>query len=435
MTTATVERRLRITAPAERVSSLLLLLACIVLAACQTRDRPPEVKVALVDFVSGSVARSGMNAVNGGKLVIDQINARGGIGGVPMRALEADEAGTVEQVVRNYRRLVLDERVDAVIGYTSSASCLAIAPVADELRALTIVHTCGTYRLFEEQPRAYVVRAGSHGAADSVSAALYLLAVRPDLGTVAAINDDYAWGRDAWAMFAGALRRLRPGVQVVEELWPRPFVGEYSTEIRTLLAARPDAIFTSMWGVHLDVFIQQGQARGLFGTTLVVMSAGETALLSLGREVPPGIAMSGRGRYLLSPDPARDELNRQFIADYTARYGEIPVYPAYRMAQAIYGLKAAWEAAIQARRGAWPSTEDVIAAFHDLSYRTPSGLVTTQANHDSRQDAVFGITSARLDPRYGFPLLERVRVFPAERVNPPAGTRTREWIERGAWGS
>jgi branched-chain amino acid transport system substrate-binding protein len=145
--------------------------------------------------------------------------------------------------------------------------------------------------------------------------------------------------------------------------------------------------------------------------------------------------MSGRGRYLLSPDPERDPLNRQFIAGYTARFGEIPVYPAYRMAQAIYGLKAAWEAAIRARRGTWPSTEDVVAAFHDLSYRTPSGIVTTQANQDSRQDVVFGITSARLDPRHGFPLLERVRVFPAERVTPPAGTRTQEWIERGAWGS
>jgi len=41
-----------------------------------------------------------------------------------------DEAGTVDQVGANYRRLVTDEKVDAVIGYTSSANCLAVAPVA-----------------------------------------------------------------------------------------------------------------------------------------------------------------------------------------------------------------------------------------------------------------------------------------------------------------
>ena len=32
------------------------------------------------------------------------------------------------------RRLVLDEKVDAVVGYTSSGNCLAIGPVAEELK-------------------------------------------------------------------------------------------------------------------------------------------------------------------------------------------------------------------------------------------------------------------------------------------------------------
>ena len=416
-----------------RSVSSFLLGAALLATACGSGHRPSELKVALVDFTSGSPAPFGIGATNAGRLVIEQINATGGIGGVPVRALEMDEAGPVDQVVRSYRRLVLDEKVDAVIGYTSSANCLAVAPVAEELKTLTIIHVCGTFRLFEGKPLEYVVRAGSQGAADSVGAALYLVAVRPGLKTVAAINDDYVWGRDSWTMFEHTLKRLKPEVRVVATLWPRAFIGEYSAEIAALLAARPDAIFTSMWGVHLDIFIQQAQARGLFGKSLVVMPAGETALLTLGRAVPAGIAMSGRGRYLYRPDPERDPLNRQFIADYAVRYGEIPVYPAYRMAQAIYGLKAAYEKAFRAKNGAWPSPEDVIKAFRGLTYRTPSGMVTTQSNQDSHQEVVFGMTTARLDPRYGFPLLDRVRVFPPEWVNPPVGVRTLEWIDGGAW--
>ena len=47
-------------------------------------------------------------------------------------------------------------------------------------------------------------------------------------------------------------------------------------------------------------------------------------------------------------------MNREFIADYEARFNEIPVYPAYRMAQSILGMKAAYEKAIKAKNGSGP---------------------------------------------------------------------------------
>src|SRR3989442_11942467 len=40
--------------------------------------------------------------------------------------------------------------VDAVVGYLVAGSCLAVAPVADELKMLTLLSTCSTPRIFEE---------------------------------------------------------------------------------------------------------------------------------------------------------------------------------------------------------------------------------------------------------------------------------------------
>lgn len=424
---------------AVRLARLLsaLLAASLLASACAGAapwsssggQKPSELKIAMVDFMSGGAAKFGTGALNAGKLLFDQLNEQGGIGGVRVNYQVQDENGTVDQVVTNYRRLVLDEKVDAVIGYTSSANCLAVAPVADELKKLTVIHICGTYRLFEDASPKYVVRASSHGISDSAGAALYALAVKPDLKTVAAINDDYAWGRDSWEMFVHALRKVKPDVQVKEELWPKAFIGEYSAEISKLQAARPDVIHTSLWGGHMDSFIKQAQARGLFGDALVVMTTGETALLTLGKDVPNGIAMSGRGQYLYVPEPETNELNRRFIADYTARFNEIPVYPSYRMAQAVLGLKAAYEKAIQAKGGQWPTTEDVLTAYQDLTYETPAGTISTRSNHDSQQQAVYGISSGRLDSRWGFPLLERIQLFPPDQVNPPVGTKTVQWLD------
>jgi branched-chain amino acid transport system substrate-binding protein len=145
------------------ISALVLVLsACVPGTPGASGQKPSELKIAMVDFMSGGGAKFGTVALNAGALVFDQINAQGGVGGVKVNYQKVNEDGPVDQTVTNYRRLVTDEKVDAVIGYTSSANCLAVAPVADELKKLTIIHVCGTYHLFEDAPRKYVVRASSH---------------------------------------------------------------------------------------------------------------------------------------------------------------------------------------------------------------------------------------------------------------------------------
>src|SRR5713226_9287666 len=137
---------------AERLFRLsgCVLVAALLVAACMPGapassgggQKPSELKIAMVDFMSGGAAKFGTAALNAGEMTFDQLNAQGGIGGVKVNYQKVDEAGPVDQVVTNYRRLVTDEKVDAVIGYTSSANCLAVAPIADELKKLTVIHIC-----------------------------------------------------------------------------------------------------------------------------------------------------------------------------------------------------------------------------------------------------------------------------------------------------
>ena len=63
-----------------------------------------ELKIAMVDFMSGGAAKFGTGALNAGKMLFDQINEQGGIGGVKVSYQTVDENGTVDQVVTNYRR-------------------------------------------------------------------------------------------------------------------------------------------------------------------------------------------------------------------------------------------------------------------------------------------------------------------------------------------
>ncbi len=398
-------------------------------AATKPSGAPSELKVGLVDFLSGAAALFGTSGKNAAEWLVDKWNKEGGIRGVKVKLVIVDEAGGPDKQVTEYRRLGLDEGVDAIVGYTSSADCLAIAPVAEELQILTIVPICGTRRLTEERQLKYVFRTSNHQAADSVMAARYILASKPDVQTIAGANEDYAWGRDSWDDFKAAMLQLKPDVKVLAELWTKIQAGEYSAEISKLLAAKPEAIHSTFWGGGLVTFVKQAAPRGLFKAGQVFFSVAEQSLQDLKAEMPDGVIVAPRATagYFLHPDPARNPLQKEFVEGIKARYGRYPDYAYHRTYQAFAGLKAAYEKAIDQGGGKWPKTDDVIKAFESLTWEVPYGTVTMRADHQAVHGGMIGIT--KFSPAYGFPIIEHIAEFRAEEIMPPLGVKTPDWLK------
>jgi branched-chain amino acid transport system substrate-binding protein len=160
--------------------------ACAALAAQPaTAQQAESFKLGIVTFLSGAAAGPfGVPARNAAELTIETLNAgkmpapyeKKGINGLPIEMVITDEAGGTTKQVTEYRNLVQRANVDAIIGYISSGDCLAIAPLADELKKLTIFFDCGTPRIFEDATYRYLFRTGAHATMDNVAAARYLLA-------------------------------------------------------------------------------------------------------------------------------------------------------------------------------------------------------------------------------------------------------------------
>jgi branched-chain amino acid transport system substrate-binding protein len=403
-----------------------LVAAYLQFGPALAQSKPSEIKIAIVQFLSGAGAPHDASAVNTARLLTEQFNAAGGIEGVRLNTMYVDEAGSAADKVAEYRRLVQDEKITVTIGYTSSANCLAVAPVADELKTLTIFHVCANYRLIDKGVHKYVFRTAAHAASENISAALYVLATKPDLKTIAGLNYDYAYGRDSWDVFKRTILKLKPDVQVVGELWTKFLATEYSAEISRLLALKPDVIHTVNWGAGLTSLINQGETRGLFEQSLVVMTTG---LLNQADILPKGAAFSGRGYHLQYPDPDKNAGNREYLTSYKAKFNSMPDYQGTFMAQAFYGLKAAIEKAAKMRNGAWPTTEEIAAAMEGLEFDTPRGRVVVRKDHEAVHEAMWGLTSGQKHPAFGYPILDQFRVFPASDVTPPEGKKTVEWIE------
>ena len=421
------------------VAGVLSLAVSAPASAQAVPGAPATLKIGIVSFLSGAAAGPfGVPSRNAAEVLIEQINAgkanapynKPGIGGVPIQAVYIDEAGGADKQVGELRRLVLDEKVDLVIGYISSADCLAVVPVAEELKKLTVLFDCGTNRIFEEKSYKYVFRTKGHQIIDNIGAARYVLKVKPGLKTIAGINQNYAWGQDSWATFRDSLLKLKSDVKVAAEQFPKLLAGEYSSEISALQAARPDVIHSSFWGGDLEGLIIQAMPRGLAGQSLMILTTADTLLPRLGRDVPKGVVIAARGPHgALAPKSA---LNDWFVKIYRDRYNVRPVYPSYHMSQAILGVKTAFEKAIAANHMMWPSQDQVITAFEHLEFQTPSGPIKMALGkgHQGVEPVVFGITGD-FDQATGEVKLTNVIEFPVECVNPPEGMKSEDWIKQG----
>ena len=421
------------------LASLAAATAAVVPVQAQ-QPTAATVKLGIVSFLTGPAASPfGIPGRNGAEIVIEALNSGNapapfntvGFGGSKVEAKYIDEAGSAANTVTEFRNLVQRDQVDAVVGYVSSGSCLAVTPVAEELKALTVFYDCGTPRIFEEKARNYVFRVSPHATMDNVAAARYLLAKKKNVTSYSGINQNYAWGQDSWRDFVGAMKVLAPNVTLDKVLFPKLFAGEYGAEVSTLLTSKSQALHTSFYDGDLEGFVYQEQARGLDKRMTIIMTTGETAIWRLRDKMPDGTIIGARGA---NGPLARDtEINRWLQKIYTDRYNIPPTYPAYQMAQSLLGLKLAYEKA--AKPGVKPTADQIAAAFKGIEFEGPAGHVKMAIGdgHQGVTETAYG--TYRFNKEKKEPEIVDIVRFPAECVNPPAGIDADKWIAEGMQGA
>ncbi len=412
----------------------------LTLGAAGTANAADEFKIGIVSFLSGQAADSfGVPAVNGAKVLIEAFNNgtapapynKKGFGGMKIVPVYVDENGGATKQVQELRNLYERENVDVVVGYVGSGDCLAVAPVAEEMKRFLILYDCGTPRIFEEANYKYVFRTASHAAMDNVGAVRYLKARNVKIEGYNMINQDYAWGHDSLKDFTLSMQVLYPQSKALSDQRPKFGAGQYGTEISQLMSNPADVTHSSLWGGDLQAMILQAAPRGLFKKSQVILTAADHVLTPLGEKMPDGVIIGARGAYgQMAP---KSPLNDWWWAEYQkANAGVYPVQAPYRMAQALMGLKLAVEKAMAAnKKGGKPSIEQIADALRGSEWDAPAGRIKMAlgGGHQAIQSAAFGRT--RYDAAKKMVILDDIQRFAAECVNPPANMKSEEWIKAG----
>ena len=399
-------------------------------------------KIGIVSFLSGQAAESfGIPAVNGAKVLIDAFNKghapapynKAGFGGLQIEAIYVDEAGGATKQVQELRNLYEREKVDVVVGYVGSGDCLAVAPVAEELKKFLVLYDCGTPRIFEENNYKYVFRTASHAAMDNVSMVRYLKSRKIPVSNYSMINQDYAWGQDSRKDFMLSMANLYPDAKPAVDQLPKFGAGQYGTEISALMSQPADLIHSSLWGGDLQAFILQSGPRGMFKKSQVVLTAADHVLPGLGNKVPDGTIIGARGAYGLMAPPS--PLNTWWWELYSKANNVYPVQAPYRMAQSLMGLKLAVEKAMQANKGQKPSMEQMMTALRGSEWMSPAGKIRMALGNGQQaiQDTAIGRTKWSEDKK--MVLIEDIQHFDADCVNPPPNVKSEDWLKSGFAGA
>ncbi len=100
------------------------------------------IKIGGMFSTTGIIAGSGSEALSGAQILIEEVNAAGGINGSPVQLVHADDESRPEQAVSQLKRLIQRERVLAIAGPASTVVSASLSPILNESKIAAVGCIC-----------------------------------------------------------------------------------------------------------------------------------------------------------------------------------------------------------------------------------------------------------------------------------------------------
>src|ERR1051325_10288709 len=316
----------------------------------------------------------------GWELALEEINAKGGIGGRKLEILSRDDGGTPGDAVRVAEELISREKADVLMGTFASNVGLAVANLAAQRRLVFLAAEPLTDKIVWENGNAYTFRLRP-------STYMQVAMLVPEAAKLkkkrwAIVYPNYEYGQSATESFKKLLNAAQPDVEFVTEQAPPLGKIDAGAVVQALAEAKPDAIFSSLFAADLQKFAREGNTRGLFaGRSVFNLLGGEPEYLDpLKDETPEGWWVTG---YPWSE--IRTPEHQRFRDAYQKRWNDYP------RVGSVVGYTALYAIAEGLRKAGSTDPQKLSAAFAGLQMESPFGRITWRAiDHQSTMGAYVG---------------------------------------------
>ena len=243
---------------------LAVLAVIIVLCAAGAAFAANPIKVGYLAALTGDFAAYGITEVNMAKLVVGDINAKGGVLGRPLELVIYDTKTRNEDAVNAVRRMIESDKVVAIIGANSSGINIATAPIVDKGKTPQI-STVGTNPLVTVDSKG-VVRPYSFRICftdpyqGALAADLAMTTLKKDKAAILYnVGSDYAQGlREFFVKSYTALK----GKVVADEGYRETDV-DFRAQLTKVKSTGANVLFLPGMGKDMALIIKQAKELGL----------------------------------------------------------------------------------------------------------------------------------------------------------------------------
>ncbi|WP_371825468.1 substrate-binding domain-containing protein [Pontibacillus sp. ALD_SL1] len=406
---------------------LVFLLLLVFVAACSSDDASSEsteedveteettdnneeeatsgepIKIGVLASLSGALESYGKQTKQGFDLGIEYATeGTNEIAGRPIEVVYADTETDPKVARQKAIGLLEDDKVDFLVGSSSSGDTLAVLPLAEEYQKIMVVEPAVADSITGKDWNKYVFRTARNSSQDAVAGAA---AIAKEGVKIATLAPDYSFGRDGVAAFTKAAKDL--GAEIVHEEYADPTATDFTANIQKIIQSEPDYLFViwaganSPWNQISDMKLQE---KGIKIST----GAPDIAALSTMKEL---VGMEGFTVYYHTlPD---NEVNDWLVEKHQEKFGSVPdLFTPGGMSAALSITEA-----LKQTNGE-VNADELITTMEGMSFETPKGTMTFRAEDHQALQSLYKIT---LEEQEGVdhpvPVLERV--LTPEETAPP----------------
>lgn len=349
------------------------------------------IKVGFVDTYSGPPSVYTFDVLDGFKMAMQNINAKGGVLGKKMEYTTRDEKFKPDVGLAMAKELVMREEVDILAGTINSSATLAVSDFAKKEKIPFICTFAKSEKITGEQGHRYVFSVAENTR--MIGKAIAQVIAKKPYTKFWVAGEDYEYGHAVGDASWRYTKTLKPEAQLLGQTWWKVGEADLAPYITPILQAKPDMLYVATGGVGNLNFLKLAKAMdltkqmGIYLHTAIELSN----LQALGKDGPEGVM--GTANYLFYY-PETPE-NKAFVDEFRKLYNRPPKVGA------LYGYAAAQLIARAYQKAGAIDREKFVTAMEGLTVDSPVGQLEMRAcDHQLMLPMFFGVT--KKSPQYEY---------------------------------
>jgi branched-chain amino acid transport system substrate-binding protein len=286
------------------------------------------------------------------------------VAGKKIQVIFKDDAAVPDNSKRLAQELIVNDKVNFVVGFGVTPAALAVAPLSAEAKIPQIVMAAGTSIITERSP--YIVRTSFTLPQSTVVMADW--ALENGIKKVVSMVSDYAPGIDAEGSFKDTF--TKGGGQVLESIRVPLANPDFAPFLQRARDAKPDAVFIFVPSGQGGTFVKQFIERGLDKAGIKIIGPGD---------VTDDDLLNGMGDQVIGTVTAHmysaahpSQANKSYVAAF--KKANPGLRPNFMSVGGYDGMHLIYEAL--KKTGGKADGDSLVAAMKGMAWESPRGPIS-----------------------------------------------------------